>query len=275
MFNIPKPKISIVLPTYNQAHFLYQALEGIFSQTYQYYELIVVDDGSTDCTAELIAKYREQHSFTRIQQKNQGLPRALNAAFLVAAGDYLTWTSSDNIMLPEMLEVLSSALDADSTVGLVYADRYIMDELGRDLGRFNLPEYDPDLLLHCNLVQCCFLYRRDCQHAVGLYDPEFHYGEDWEYWIRISQLFAMKHIPQALYRYRVHSTSMTSDIIRGTAQSMGYPNFAKRIRRRMPVRWWRGKLKWWFIRLTNPRHPIISERLSWQQVAASAAGIHP
>ena len=264
-------RVSVILPTHNQAHYLPATLDGVFAQTYPDYELIVVNDGSTDDTADVLADYQQRHEFTVITQENQGLPRALNAGFAQARGDYLTWTSSDNVMLPEMLALLAGALDEDPRVGLVYADRYLMDGTGRDLGRFNLPDYDPHLLLHTNLVHCCFLYRRECMERVGDYDPEFIYGEDWEYWIRISKFYPMKHIPQALYRYRLHRSSMTSDLVRGTVHNIGYAEFARRIRKRMPVRWLIGKLKWRWFRFSNPTHPSVVDKNSWMRVATQAA----
>jgi GT2 family glycosyltransferase len=127
------------------------------------------------------------------------------------------------------------------------------------------------LLLHVNLVHCCFLYRNACMTRVGLYDPEFIYGEDWEYWIRISKYYPMKHVPAALYRYRLHETSLTSELVRGTARNMGYVEFAKRMRQRTPRRWYVGKLKWWWLRLTNPQHAAFAGRASWLQAAVQAA----
>lgn len=265
--------ISIVLPVYNQANYLPAALDGVFAQTYPHYELIVVDDGSTDATPEVLGRYQEHHAFTVIRQNNQGLPRALNAGFAHARGDYLTWTSSDNIMLPQMLEVLAGALDADPSVGLVYADRYLMDEEGNDLGRFDLPDYDPYLLLHTNLVHCCFLYRRECMERIGGYNPDFIYAEDWEYWIRISQYWQMKRVPEPLYRYRLHRSSMTTEGVQGRARSLSYAQFAGHIRGRMPLRWYVGKLKWWWLRLFRPDHPAVADRAAWQRAVRRAAGL--
>ncbi len=269
------PRISIVLPCYNQAHFLPETLNSVFAQTYQDFELILVNDGSTDGTSEVVADYRERHTFIVVEQANQGLPGALNAGFRRARGEYLTWTSADNILLPNMLEVLSTTLDRTPSVGLVYADRNLITHEGVDLGRFDLPDYDPALLLHVNLVHCCFLYRSECMARVGLYDPEFVYGEDWEYWIRISEHYSMKRVPVALYCYRLHEASMTSELVRGTARSMGYREFSRRIRRRAPMRWYIGRLKWWWLRLTNPQHPAIAGRISWLQAAVRAANKTP
>jgi GT2 family glycosyltransferase len=146
-----------------------------------------------------------------------------------------------------------------------------MDEKGRDVGRLNAPDYDPHLLLHTNLVHCCFLYRCECLERVGGYDPAFMYSEDWEYWIRISQYYRMKRVPQALYRYRYHSMSMSSKLIRGTAQNMKYADFAAQMRQRMPVRWYVGKLKWLWLQFARTHHPILAERARLQGVSARAA----
>jgi glycosyltransferase involved in cell wall biosynthesis len=259
-------KISIVLPTYNQAHYLPTALDSAFAQTYSNYELIVVNDGSTDDTPEVLARYRQHYDFTQVEQENQGLPRALNAGFDRAQGEYFTWISSDNSMLPEMLSVLVAALDEDPTVGLVYADFYLMDDDGKDLGCFRTVDYDPHWLLYTNLVHCCFLYRRECMERVGGYDPNFIYSEDWEYWIRVSQHYHMKRVPQALYRYRLHNTSMTSELKRGTAPNQSWMEFTSNIRQRMPMRWYGHKLKRWWASLSPGRHPVVRKREAWLDV---------
>lgn len=267
-----QPLVSIVLPVYNQAHYLPAALDGVFAQEYSHRELIVVNDGSTDATADVLADYRRRYDFAIVEQRNQGLPRALNAGFSLAGGEFLTWTSSDNIMLPDMLTELVSALTQDPGIGLVYADRYLLDDAGRDLGRLNVPEYDPNLLLHFNLVNCCFLYRRQCMEKVGNYNPDFIYGEDWEYWIRISRYYRMKRVPGALYRYRLHGGSMTSDLVRGKARAMAHSEFAACMRRRMPLRWFAGKLKWWTLRFLQRDHPFVKGRTAWHRALTLAAG---
>jgi glycosyltransferase involved in cell wall biosynthesis len=265
-------KVSIVLPSYNQAHYLPSALDSIFTQTYQNFELIVVNDGSTDHTAEVLAEYKNKYPFRVVNQENQKLPRALNTGFAQTSGEYLTWTSSDNILLPEMLSILVGALEKYPKIGLVYADRYLMDENAQDIMRLNTPEYDPYLLLHVNLVQCCFLYRRECHDKVGGYDPTFIYGEDWDYWIRISKYFPMKHIDSVPYRYRLHMKSLTSELALGKIKGMGFLEFSARIRQRMPVRWSIGKIKWRLFRLLNKHHPAVFEFDHWSSIVALAAG---
>lgn len=244
------PKISIVLPTYNQARYLPGALEGILQQTFQDFELIVVNDGSKDPTPQVLAEYQKRIEFQVVEQENQGLPRALNAGFALANGDYFTWTSSDNIMLPGMLKSLSIALDDDQSVGVVYSDWYFIDDAGQVISLYKTLDYDRHLLLRQNYVHCSFLFRRECMEKVGRYDPAFIYGEDWEFWIRVSQDFKMKHVPEALYQYRVHTQSMTTELKQGTARrEINDLEFKKYLKRQMPFGWYYSKLKWELLKL--------------------------
>lgn len=263
--------ISVVMPTYNQAHFLPEALDSVFAQTYRDFELIVVNDGSTDSTADILDEYQRTYTFSVINQENRRLPASLNTGFAEAKGDYLTWTSSDNLMLPNMLTTLASVLDAEKALGLAYADRYFMDDDGVDLGVFPLPEYDRYLILHINMVHCCFLYRRECMERVGSYDDTFIFGEDWEYWTRISQFYKMKRIPHPLYRYRLHRQSMTSDLVRGEARTIGYAAMSNMLRHRWPLRWWLGKMKLYWIKKYAKSHPAVKDMEIWRRTAALAA----
>jgi len=237
-------KVSIVMPTYNQADYLPAALESIEAQTFCDFELIVVNDGSTDHTPQVLEELRSRMRFLLIEQANKGLPLALNAGFAQARGRYLTWTSSDNIMLPDMLKVLVKELDSDNSVGVVYTDWYFIDEKGNTTSLFRTLDYNRFLLLYNNIVHCSFLFRRECMEKVGLYDPELIYGEDWEYWIRLSRFYKMKRVPQPLYKYRLHRNTMTSDIVQGKVRETGYDKFSLRLRRQSPLAWYYARIKW-------------------------------
>jgi glycosyltransferase involved in cell wall biosynthesis len=257
-----KPKISMVLPTYNQAHYLSFALEGLYEQTFKDFELIVVNDGSTDNTFQILESYSQKMDIVVINQENRGLPEALNAGFSVAKGKYYSWTSSDNITLPTMLEVLNQALDSEPSVSVVYADWFFMDEYGDVFFQYKTLDYDRHLLLYHNYVHCCFLFRKECMDKVGGYNPEYIYGEDWEFWIRVSRYFRMKHIPQTLYKYRIQTKSMTTEIIEGTAkQRVNYIEFKARLRNQSKIDWYLSKIKWKFLIMKLGYDP----RQSWLQ----------
>jgi glycosyltransferase involved in cell wall biosynthesis len=230
-----------------------------------------VNDGSTDHTREVLQRYRQAHEFIVIEQENRGLPAALNAGFARARGKYLTWTSSDNIMLPRMLEVLARELDGDPSVSVVYADRILIDAHGKELGRLNTREFDRFLIFHANLVHCCFLFRRECMERVGMYDPEYLYSEDWEFWIRVSEHFAMKRIPEVLYRYRLHPTSMTSDMVRQNGGVRRRSKMLSETRKRMPIRWWIGKIKCWSHIFMPVKNSLRYEQAMWQRMLRRAA----
>lgn len=252
---VGSPRVSVVLPTYNQAEYLPQALDSILNQTWSDYELIVVNDGSTDDTPYILDEYQKRHGFTVIHQDNQKLPRALNTGFRLARGQYLTWTSSDNVMLPHMLETLVDALDRNPQVGLVYADWEVIDEHGAVIGVVQTFDFDRYLLMRTNYINACFLYRRACQDAVGLYDPEYIYAEDWEYWLRISRSFEMMRVTQVLYQFRIHSSSLTKTVV--LAQAKGPPKYNKLDTdlRSRPLAWYFSKLKWEWLRFRLGQDP--------------------
>jgi glycosyltransferase involved in cell wall biosynthesis len=247
------PRVSVILPTYNQAEYLPLALDSIFQQTWRDFELIVVNDGSTDATPKILERYHSQYAgrcpFHVVHQANQKLPRALNEGFRRARGEYLTWTSSDNVLHPGMLEALVEALNHNPDVGLVYADWEEIDEAGRVLRTIETCDYNRLLLLRLNFVNACFLYRRACQENVGFYDPEYIYAEDWEYWIRISRRFKMRRVPRVLYQYRTHAKSLTETVVtkeqakRNTPGSQGRPlNKMEQLLRANRLDWYLSKI---------------------------------
>lgn len=261
------PRVSVVLPTYNQAEYLPRALDSILDQTWRDYELVVVNDGSTDDTPRILEEYHRRHNFTIVSQENQKLPRALNAGFRRAQGEYLTWTSSDNMMLPQMLEVLVDALDRNPQVGLAYADWEVIDESDAVIGVVRTLDFDRHLLMRANYVNACFLYRRTCQDTVGLYDPEYIHAEDWEYWFRIARSFKMMRVPQVLYQYRVHGDSLTVGkvLTQAGGHSMGYRRLADQFRA-SPWDWYISKLKWEWLRLMQRQDPRLSLQPSTKEM---------
>lgn len=238
--------ISVILPVYNQAEYLPGALDSVLEQDYEPFELIVVNDGSTDGTVDILEQYQRQHDFRLIHQQNQGLPRALNRGFAEAQGNYLTWTSSDNIAKPNMLSTLAAALDQHPDVGLVYADWDVIDASGQVIAWVQSIEHDRRTLFLLNYVNACFLYRRECKDAVGDYDDSLRGGEDWDYWLRISRHYRMLHVAESLYQYREHAESLTAkaeELVR-ERKMVGYRVFEAAWRRREPLTWWAAKIRW-------------------------------
>ncbi|MBW8002731.1 MAG: glycosyltransferase [Planctomycetes bacterium] len=205
------PKVSVVLPTYNHLKFLPKAIDSVLSQTYGDFELIIVNDGSTDGTAEYLDAL-EDPRIRVIHQENKRLPEALNTGFRGAKGEYLTWISSDNYCVPIYLEAFVAALDANPDAGFAYSAYAVIDEDGQY--KDNRERFDVSLhnLFTHNAGTASFMYRRICQEKVGLYDPEVEGAEDWDMWLRIVEQFQTVYIPEVLYYYREHKESMTQKI---------------------------------------------------------------
>jgi glycosyltransferase involved in cell wall biosynthesis len=204
------PTVSIVLPVHNGQRYLREALDGCLAQTFADWELIVVDDASTDDTPAIITEYaaRDPRILTIRNPTNLRLPASLNVGFTLARGRYLTWTSDDNIHRPVALERLVTALDADPSLDLVYARATTIDEDGQPVGQE--PIAPPELLALRNCVGACFLYRRAVHDALGGYDETRFLVEDYDFWLRASARFRLALLDDDLYLYRRHGGSLTA-----------------------------------------------------------------
>ena len=198
-------KVSIVLPTRNGARYIRQAIESCLSQTHQDIELMIVDDGSTDETPQIIGSYRDERIKYLRHEKNKGLPAALNTGFSYSSGDYLTWISDDNLFARDAVERMLAFLGSKQC-SFVYCDYYKFrdDDISRT-ALFRTPRrVDP------KKIGPCFLYARQVKEVVGDYDPEAFLAEDYDYWIRVSKKFIMCHLNEPLYFYREHAGQLYS-----------------------------------------------------------------
>jgi glycosyltransferase involved in cell wall biosynthesis len=212
--------VSIVLPTHNGARHLHESIESCLAQTYPHFELIVVDDGSTDATSAIAETHARHDSRVRVIRldPNRRLPGALNAGFAEAAGRYLTWTSDDNLFRPSALEALVEVLEQQPEIDVVYSDYSVVDAEGHDLGPG--PVAERAQLLRLNAVGPCFLYRRAVHDIVGAYAEDLFLAEDYDYWLRVSAAHELHWLRRDLYVYRRHDRSLTATQARGVAQAV-------------------------------------------------------
>lgn len=205
------PKISVVLPTYNGQEYIKEAIESIINQTFEDWELIIVNDCSTDETGKIIEEYREKDSRIRIINNyvNKKLPASLNVGFLQATGEYLTWTSDDNMYLPNALKIMTKYLDQNPKQIMVRARYNVINEEKEVL--YVADEYDQDIGYIRNCVGACFLYRKEVVEKIGYYNENKFLVEDYDYWLRILfQYGEIGQICDVLYLYRTHKCSLTS-----------------------------------------------------------------
>ena len=130
--------ISVIMPVYNVRAYLSQSIESVLNQTYKKFELIVINDCSTDDTELVVKKYQEKDSRIKLlnNEVNLKIPRSLNRGFEIAQGEYFTWTSDDNIFLKDAIQKMVDALEKNPGIDMVYADYQKIDDKGNIFGLF-------------------------------------------------------------------------------------------------------------------------------------------
>jgi len=199
--------VSIILPTYNGAQYLQKSIASCLAQTYANIELIIVNDGSTDETEEILSSFHDQRIIYFKHDANKGLPKALNTGFKNCSGVYLSWTSADNLYKPSAIEEMVKFLERTGS-SFVYSNYYTFsaDDFSNKV-YIKLPK-EP-ILKDGNCIGFCFLYTRNVYEKVGEYDPALKLAEDYDYWIRISRHFKLAHLNKVLYLARRHKNSLT------------------------------------------------------------------
>jgi glycosyltransferase involved in cell wall biosynthesis len=202
-------KISIVLPVYNGSGYLAEAIESVIAQTYAYWELIIVNDCSTDNTLAIASDYAAKDARIKVfsNVENLKLPNSLNVGFEHADGAYYTWTSDDNKYKPDALRVMVELLEKNPDTVMVYANYTRIDSGGNVIGPVKLP--GPKYLFISDVIGACFMYRADVAKKIGSYDAGLFLAEDYDYWIRVYEVGKILHIEEDLYYYRIHGNSLT------------------------------------------------------------------
>jgi glycosyltransferase involved in cell wall biosynthesis len=267
------PTVSVIIPTYNSAALITDAIDSVLAQTYKDYEIIVVDDGSTDNTREVVRSYGNRIQY--IYQENSHIAAARNNGFKASSGKYIANLDADDLWLPEKLKKQITLLEKHPEAGLVYCDGYI-----RTIGKENLPEHRISELYPPQKSGSVFSYvfkanpipssstiiPRAVWEKVGGLDPtvSLREGQDYEFFARISAFAPVYACPEPLMVYRRHEKN-TSSVITPTvvrqriniklhARHMVLKNLAKTniklpcsilLFQKMPKSVQYGMLLWW------------------------------
>ena len=213
------PRVSVITPTFNCAAYLERALQSVFAQTYTDYEVIVVNDGSTDDTGEIIARWHDRVRY--LYQPNRGLPAARNVAVAISGGEFLAYLDADDMWLPDKLRQQVAYMDAHPECGLVHTDQMLIDENDRqvfpDWYRQGKDSEAQGFCLMELLRNCCIqvptvLERRVCFDRVGGFDERFRRVEDYLHWLRVVlEGYAVGYIDSQLAMYRLREGSLTGN----------------------------------------------------------------
>jgi glycosyltransferase involved in cell wall biosynthesis len=203
------PAVSIVLPTYDRASLIGRSIRSVLAQTYTDFELIVVDDGSLDDTADVVARFDDPRiAYLRLEQ-NRGAAAARNAGIRQAAAQFLAFQDSDDEWLPEKLKIqMQSFARCDAGVGIVYSDMQRIQRNGES-HYHRSPDISSGALINAStcFYQVCRLgiqstvIRRECLQAVGGFNEAFPALEDLELFIRLSRHYRFHHLEMPLVRY--------------------------------------------------------------------------
>lgn len=206
------PKVSLIMTAYNTAAYIEQAIASVLAQTYQDWELIIWDDGSSDETASIARFHAERDSRIRLySEPHQGYSHALNSSFALARATYFGCVDSDDILVPSALEETVAVLDANLDLGVVYTNHVDIDSQGNQLGlnyRCQIP-YSPERLLVDFMTFHFRLMRRQVFEAVGGFDRFFESAPDYDLCLRLSEVTQFYHLAKPLYYYRQHAQQMT------------------------------------------------------------------
>ena len=230
--------MSIVLPVYNGERYLRESIDSVLSQTYQNWELIIVDDCSTDKSTTIAKTYAEQDKriYYYRNEKNLKLPNSLNRGFSLSKGEFLTWTSDDNRFLPEAIATMVKTL-RDNKADFVFASCNVIDELGFVTDTYGVNPKCIKQLVGTNPVGACFMYTRNAYSQTGEYDANLFLVEDFDYWQRLSSQHKTMTIEQILYDYRFHDGALTSTM----KKEQFYQNMKKMLLKNRPLF---GKIDW-------------------------------
>lgn len=212
--------VSVIIPSYNSARFLADAVTSVFAQTYCPVECIVVDDGSTDETREILQQLTIRYPYLKTARKINGGPSsARNLGLRLCSGELVSFLDADDVLLPGKIEGQINFLEEHPDVGLVYGDYMVVAEDLKPLALFTaeMPRklHPLDALCYRNWFNPLVpLIRRSVIAKVGDFDEDLAVAEDWDYWIRCAKVTRMSHHPGPVALYRQHRDQVHRDYSR-------------------------------------------------------------
>jgi glycosyltransferase involved in cell wall biosynthesis len=207
------PRISVVMSVYNGEAFLDAAVRSILSQTFGDFEFIVIDDGSTDRSAEIVSGYKDPRILL-VRQENRGVAAALNRGLELAKEEYVARQDADDISHPERFARQVRFLDAHPEIAVLGTGSLLIDPQGRPFSSFRTFTRHERLVAEllrgsCPLMHGSVMARREALLAVGGYKPIFSHAQDVELWLRMSAQYRLGNLRDILYQQRKHDNSIT------------------------------------------------------------------
>ncbi len=211
------PLISVVVPTFNQSDYLEQAIESILNQTYSNIEVLVVNDGSTDNTPQILSKYTCNPTIKVLTQDNQGLAAARNAGIREARGAYIALLDSDDLMEPNRLEIQHNEMLANPAIDILYTAVLLIDEQGKPIKIIRREAIEPINFLPMEFFRnqvpspSTLLIKKEV-FRKELFNPDYTLSEDLEWILRAAHTFIFSYLDLPLTKYRRHAKNLSEDV---------------------------------------------------------------
>jgi glycosyltransferase involved in cell wall biosynthesis len=209
------PKVTVLMPVYNGDRYLREAINSILTQTFQDFEFLIINDGSTDSTRELICSYNDPRIRLIDNEHNLGLTRSLNKGLKLAEGEFIARQDGDDVSEPERLAKQIAFLKTHPEVALVGTWYKDIDPQGSLIGKCNLPcnsiEIRWNILFYCPFVHSAVMFHKSTiVEQVGFYNEAFSYAQDYDLWWRIARRLPVANINEYLMKLRTNPDSMTA-----------------------------------------------------------------
>lgn len=205
--------VSIIIPCYNQGEYIEETLQSVLSQTYENIEIIIINDGSTDNSDETISNLiKEKPSIQYIPIANGGVSKARNIGISKASGKFVLPLDADDIILPEYTKMAVEEFKKDPALIVVTA---LGEFFGEDNGPMNLPEFSMKKMLHGNIIYCPSFFKKDDWEKIGGFDEKMTHLEDWDFYIRLTNLNPekIKRLNYTALRYRIKEPATARNTI--------------------------------------------------------------
>ena len=210
-------KVSVIIPTYNRENLVDKAIKSVLKQTYRNYEVIIIDDGSTDNTEKVVKNFHHPQIHYIKHADNRGVSAARNTGIRNCCGEYIAFLDSDDEWMPEKLNKQMKIFEkAPSKVGAVYTGNYYIDKISEKITKVYIPRkkghiYEDILRGEGTLYISTLLVRKECFTKAGLFDEDFPAREDLDMWIRISKHYQFVYVKDVLVICRTNHIQMTKN----------------------------------------------------------------
>ena len=205
--------VSVIMPVYNTEKYLKTSIDSILSQTYENIEFIIIDDGSTDNSINIVESYSDKR-IRFYKQDNRGIAISLNKGISLAKGDFIARQDADDISNPFRIEKQMQLLIENKHIGLIGTCANLIDENGLVIKPLNFPGDNNSLqkyiLTKNPFIHGSIIMRKECLKKVGLYREQFLLAQSYDMWLRISEKYEIMNIQESLYDYRIWNNCVSN-----------------------------------------------------------------